>query len=111
MVGRVASARAAVELGYGIESDPGPSGRLGHWRIAGIPDEVLELHSKRAAEIEAECQLRGNMSYRAREVAARTTRSAKEHEGEGELVARWRAELEAAGWPPPSTPPDATVGR
>jgi hypothetical protein len=32
-------------------------------------------------------------------VAARTTRSAKEHEGEGELVARWRAELEAAGWP------------
>jgi len=99
MVGRVAAARAAVELGYGIEADPGPSGRLGHWRIAGIPDEVLALHSKRAAEIEAECRRRGDTSYRARGVAARTTRSAKEHEAEGELVARWRAELEAAGWP------------
>jgi conjugative relaxase-like TrwC/TraI family protein len=99
MIGRVASARAAVELGYGIEADPGPSGKLGHWRIAGIPDEVLELHSKRAAEIEAECRRRGDTSYHARGVAARTTRSAKEHQAEGELVARWRAELAAAGWP------------
>jgi hypothetical protein len=30
MAGRVASARVTVELGYGIEADPGPSGRLGH---------------------------------------------------------------------------------
>ncbi|MGA8682079.1 MAG: MobF family relaxase [Acidimicrobiales bacterium] len=99
MVGRVASARVAVGLGYGIEADPGPSGKLGHWRIAGIPDEVLALHSKRAAEIEAECQRRGATSYRARGIAARTTRSSKEHEAERELVDRWRAELEAAGWP------------
>jgi conjugative relaxase-like TrwC/TraI family protein len=27
-IGRVASAAKAVELGYGIEADPGPSGRL-----------------------------------------------------------------------------------
>ncbi len=99
MVGRVAAARVAVELGYGIEADPGPSGRLGHWRIAGVPDEVMELHSKRAAEIEAECQRRGERSYQARGVAARTTRKAKGHEAEGELVGRWRAELAAAGWP------------
>jgi TrwC relaxase len=56
MVGRVVSARVAVELGYAIEADPGPSGRLRHWRIAGVPDEVIEVHSKRAAEIDAECQ-------------------------------------------------------
>ena len=86
MVGRLAGARAAVSLGYGIEPDPGPSGRLGHWRIAGIPDVVLQLHSKRSAEIEAECERRGEGSYRARGVAARTTRRAKEHEAEGELV-------------------------
>ena len=99
MAGRVAAARVAVELGYAIEADPGPSGRLGHWKIAGVPDEVMELHSKRAAEIEAECQRRGDTSYRARGVAARTTRKAKRHEPEGELVSRWRAELAEAGWP------------
>ena len=66
MAGRVAAARVAVELGYAIEPDPGPSGRLGHWKIAGISDEVMELHSKRAAEIEAECQRRGDSSYCAR---------------------------------------------
>jgi conjugative relaxase-like TrwC/TraI family protein len=99
MAGRVASARVAVELGYGIEADPGPSGRLGHWRIAGVPAEVMELHSKRAAQIEAECQRRGETTYQARSVAARTTRRAKDHEAEGERVSRWRAELAEAGWP------------
>ncbi|MGH9086676.1 MAG: AAA family ATPase, partial [Acidimicrobiales bacterium] len=100
MAGRVAAAHRAVELGYGIEADPGPSGRLGHWRIAGIPDDILDMHSKRAAEITAAVEVRGDTSYRARGVAARTTRTAKEHRSEGELVGRWRAELAAAGWPP-----------
>jgi len=99
MVGRLAAARVAVELGHAIEPDPGPSGRLGHWKIAGVPDEVMELHSKRAAEIEAECNSRGDSSYRARGVAARTTRKAKRHEPEGQLVERWRAELASVGWP------------
>ncbi len=99
MAGRVASARVAVELGYGIEADPGPSGRLGHWRIAGVPAEVMELHSKRAAQIEAECRRRGETTYQARSVAARTTRKAKGHETEGKLVSCWRAELAEAGWP------------
>jgi hypothetical protein len=99
MVGRLAAARVAVELGYAIEADPGPSGRLGHWKIAGIPHEVMELHSKRAAEIEAECRRHGDTSYRARGVAARTTRKAKRHEPEGDLMSRWRGELAAVGWP------------
>ena len=99
MVGRVAAARVAVELGYGIEADSGPSGRLRHWRIAGVPDVVMEVHSKRAAEIDAECQRRGDNSSRARAVAARTTRQAKQHDVEGELVARWQGELASVGWP------------
>ena len=99
MVGRVAAARVAVELGYAIEPDRGRPGRLGHWRIAGVPDEVMGVHSKRAAEIEAECSRRGDTSYRARGVAARTTRKAKRHEPEGQLVERWRAELASVGWP------------
>ena len=56
MVGRMASAQRAVELGYGIVADDGPSGRLGHWAIAGVPEAVMEIHSKRAAEIEAEME-------------------------------------------------------
>jgi hypothetical protein len=41
MVGRLAAARRAVEWGLGIEADAGPSGSLRHWRMKGIPDEVL----------------------------------------------------------------------
>jgi conjugative relaxase-like TrwC/TraI family protein len=100
MVGRAASARVAVDLGYGIEPDPGPSGRLGHWRIAGVPDEVIEVHSKRAAEITAECERRGDSGYRARTMAARATRKAKQPEAvEAQLVERWQTELSAIGWP------------
>jgi conjugative relaxase-like TrwC/TraI family protein len=99
MAGRVAAARLAIELGYGIDADPGPSGRLGQWRIAGIPDEVIELHSKRAAEITAAVDARGDTSYQARQVAARATRGGKERSSEGELVARWQDELTSIGWP------------
>src|SRR5260370_327274 len=79
IVGRAASARVAVELGYAITPDHGPSGRLGHWRIAGIPDEVLEIHSKRAAEITDAVEARGTASYRARHIAARDTTPVKRH--------------------------------
>jgi hypothetical protein len=48
-VGRMVAARWAVELGYTIEADAGVSGRLGHWRIAGLPVEAEELFSKRSA--------------------------------------------------------------
>jgi conjugative relaxase-like TrwC/TraI family protein len=101
MVGRLASARRAVELGWGIEADPGPSGSLRHWRLRGIPDEVLELHSKRSAEIDAHVESRGGWnSQRARGLAARETRKAKRFEPEGRLMARWRRELQEAGWSP-----------
>lgn len=53
MVGRLHSAARAVELGYAIEPDRGPSGNLRHWRIAGIPQPVCDLYSKRADEIDA----------------------------------------------------------
>src|SRR3954470_20605757 len=99
VIGRAAAARVAVELGYAIEPDTGASGRLGHWRIAGVPDEVLEVHSKRAAEINAAVGERGYDTYQARNVAARTTRSVKRHTPVGELLPVWQAELEAVGWP------------
>ena len=87
MVGRLAAARRAVELGFAILPDAGPSGKLGHWRIAGIPLRACEVLSKRSAEIDAAVAEAGHDTYRARQVAARTTRRAKRHTPEAESAA------------------------
>lgn len=99
MVGRLAAAGRAVELGYAIEADPGPSGRLDHWAIAGIPRDVSELFSKRSDEIDAAIETTGFTSYQARGVAARETRRAKRPETQDALVVRWLDELDGIGWP------------
>jgi conjugative relaxase-like TrwC/TraI family protein len=96
--GRMAAAAKAVELGYGIEADPGPSGRLGGWAITGIPAAVCEAHSTRSAQITA--AVGADASYAARSVAARATRDRKAHEPVPDLMARWQRELTAAGHPP-----------
>ncbi|MGH9107797.1 MAG: MobF family relaxase [Acidimicrobiales bacterium] len=97
-IGRMAAAAKAVELGYGIEPDPGRSGRLGAWAIAGIPKEAWQVHASRQAEIDA--AVGADASPEARSVAARATRAAKVHEGAEDLVPRWRDELARAGYPP-----------
>src|SRR5581483_8190935 len=101
IVGRAAAARVAVGLGYGIAPDHGPSGRLGHWQILGIPDEVLEVHSKQAPEIEESVEAKGQSRYRARIIAARQTRTVKRHTLLGELMPRWHGELGDVGWSEP----------
>ena len=98
VVGRTAAARRAVELGYAIVPDEGRSGRLRSWRIAGISDEVCELFSKRSAEIDDFVDNRS--SYRARAVAARTTRAAKDDLSPDLLAVRWQTELAEIGWGP-----------
>jgi conjugative relaxase-like TrwC/TraI family protein len=100
MVGRLAAARKALDLGYAIEPDHGASGRLGHWRIVGIPTEVEALHSKRSEEIHAHLARRGFTGWRARQVAARKTREVKRHTPVTELLPVWQAELVTAGWSP-----------
>ncbi len=97
-VGRMAGAAKAVELGYGIEADGGPSGRLGGWAITGIPAQVCEIHSTRSAQITA--AVGADASYAARAVAARATRDHKADEPLQDLMFRWQAELTALGWPP-----------
>jgi conjugative relaxase-like TrwC/TraI family protein len=92
--GRFHAARVAIELGYGIVSDSGPSGRLGHWAIAGIPQQVMEMHSKRSTEIDDATGRPGETSYRQRAIAARRTRNAKRHEQVTDLMARWQGEIE-----------------
>ena len=98
MVGRLHSAARAVELGFAIEADPGPSGNLRHWRIVGIPQAVCDLYSKRADEIDVYLAKAGHAGYRARGVAARETRTVKRHTGADELLPHWHAELAEIGW-------------
>jgi conjugative relaxase-like TrwC/TraI family protein len=99
LVGRLAAASKAVQLGYGIEADPGPTGKLGHWRIQGIADAALAVHSKRTAEINQAVAEAGFDSYQARQVAARETRKEKRHTPVEHLIPRWRSELKEAGFP------------
>ncbi len=108
MVGRLAAAHQAVELGYAIVPDGGPSGRLGHWAIAGVPEAVMEAHSKRAAEIEAEIQRSGHESYQARNVPpappgrpSATRRSGTLCPAGRPRSKRWAGASSA--WPPPSS--------
>ncbi len=95
--GRVASAARAVELGYAIEADDGPSGKLGHWRVTGMPETACQLFSKRGAEITAAVESQGYDTYQARQTAARDTRKQKRHTPPADLMAGWLAELETAG--------------
>ncbi|MCU1499307.1 MAG: putative ATP-dependent exoDNAse [Acidimicrobiales bacterium] len=97
MVGRHAAAEKAVELGYAIEADPGPSGRLAHWRLVGIGEDACELFSKRSDEIRAAVNDGGFDSHRARAVAARRTRVPKDDESPRDLWLRWRDELGTLG--------------
>jgi conjugative relaxase-like TrwC/TraI family protein len=98
MVGRLHSAWRAVELGFEIAADDGPSGHLRHWRIAGVPDAICEVFSKRSDEIAEHLVETGYSSYRARGIAARASRAVKRHTGVDELLPHWRAEAAAAGW-------------
>ena len=91
MVGRLHAAAKAIELGYAIEIDQGTSGRARRWRIVGIPDQLCELYSKRADEIAKFLEDRGQSSYRARNIAARATRTIKRHTGIDELMPQWEA--------------------
>lgn len=99
MAGRLAAAQTAVELGYAIAPDHGPSGKLDHWRIAGIPQEVADHFSKRSDAIQEELEQTGFRSYRARGIAARNSREAEDYEEPEALVARWLNELDDIGWP------------
>jgi len=97
-IGRMAAARVAVELGYAITPDDGPSGRLGSWAVAGIPEDALAVHAKRSAQIDA--RVGPDASFRDRNTAARLSRDRKSREPVADLLHRWRSELAEAGFPP-----------
>lgn len=77
---------------------PRPAGR-GQWEVAGLPQELLEVFSKRSRQIEEKVGRGASASQK--EIAALQTRNAKESVPTGaELEERWRAELELTGIQP-----------
>lgn len=63
-VGRLHAAWEARQLGYGITPDHGPSGKLDHFAITGIPEAVCRLFSKRSDQIDEDAG--PDASYRLR---------------------------------------------
>jgi conjugative relaxase-like TrwC/TraI family protein len=91
---------------------PRPAGR-GQWELVGLPQDFLEIFSKRSHQVEA---LVGRSASAARkQIAALQTRRAKEDVPTGaELEQRWRDELAQTGiepWEAALRPtPDLAVG-
>lgn len=97
-VGRLRAAWEARRLGYAITPDPGPSGKLDHFAIAGVPEEVCRTFSKRSDQID---EIAGtDASYRLRSTMARAHRPDKDDRSPEQLMDRWHAELAALGHTP-----------
>jgi conjugative relaxase-like TrwC/TraI family protein len=100
-VGRLHAAWEARQLGYGITPDHGPSGKLDHFAITGIPDEVCRLFSKRSDQIDEDAG--PDASYRLRSRLARSNRPDKDDDHTPEqLMDRWHGELVGLGHTPAS---------
>ena len=101
MVGRLASAKVAVDLGYGIEADGGPTGKLGHWKIKGIPTRRWRCTPNAPPRSPRPSPSAAFPPTGPGLVAARETRKQKRHSAVDDLVPMWRGELR----PPVRAPP------
>jgi conjugative relaxase-like TrwC/TraI family protein len=69
--------------------------------VAGVPDETLRAFSRRRQEIEAQVKEMGGGSYRSAEVAALTSRKAKDYGVRSkDISAEWRARARATAFEP-----------
>ena len=98
--GRLASAKVAIDLGYGIEADGGPTGKLGHWKIAGIPDAPWPCTPSAQPRSTRPSPSEGFSTYQARPVAARDTRKPKRHSAVDDAGADVAGRARCAGFPP-----------
>lgn len=98
-VGRLHAAWTATQLGYGITPDHGPSGKLDHFAIVGVPHEVCRQFSKRSEGIDEAAGT--GASYRLRSKMARASRPDKDDDQTPEqLMDRWHDELAELGHTP-----------
>ncbi len=83
--------------------DNGPSGRLRQWAIAGVPQQAMDLHSKRSTEIDQ--HLAGTGRSRVRGAHHRRPRHAtmwRQHARRCRLLPGWRQEPSTPASHPPS---------
>jgi len=94
-----AAYRSALAEKLSVEGlQPRPAGR-GQWEIAGLPQQLIDLFSKRSRQIEEKVGRGASASQK--EIAALQTRNAKETVPTGkELEQRWRTELASTGIAP-----------
>ena len=83
-------AHSLRELGYPIEFDP----RKGLFEIRGVPRELIETYSTRAAQIEEHAREHGLAGQAARRISFYQTRGPKERASLADLHGRWAAPLE-----------------
>ena len=76
----------AAELGLEIERDPGAKFAF---RVKGVPQELADLWSSRAKEIEAEIRAQGLRGAKAKALVALSTRQVKGHRALEELKQEW----------------------
>jgi conjugative relaxase-like TrwC/TraI family protein len=70
------------------------------FKVAGVPDSLVEFFSKRRAEIEKYLAESGHSGARASEVAALATRVAKEATSRSVLYEQWKEQGREHGWDP-----------
>jgi conjugative relaxase-like TrwC/TraI family protein len=86
-------AREVQHLGYEIRV----AGRDGRWELDGYTREQVMAFSRRRHDIEKALAHEGLAGAEAAQNIAHRTRQSKDHRGEGELKAEWRARAESYG--------------
>ncbi len=99
MVGRLASAARAIELGYDIEPTPGSKGQRPDWRIVGIPYRACTLFSKRSNHAATRFADADDASGRPNDGGADDTRARHPWFGAAAPRPHWHDELGASGLP------------
>lgn len=90
---RVELAQRMQQLGFAVERD-GKS-----FRLAAVPEALCRLFSKRRQQISERLDALGYQSARAADIAAISTRQAKQHAEREMLLDAWQQEADAAGYP------------
>lgn len=99
---RAALADELRQMGFQIEREPpGRGGRdEGYFRIAGVPDQLIEEWSKRRTRIEEKLSESDAWGAAAASRVSATSREGKENPNRAENFERWRAEAQEHGFGP-----------